>query len=97
MVAYLVVNMIWTIEEAQQKLNELINAASLEPQVIYNQEQPVAGIVEAELFQEFLNWRNLQQKPSMADSLAQLRQICSEENYTLEISERQDRSNPFID
>lgn len=97
MVAYLVVNMIWTIEEAQQKLNELINAASLEPQMIYNQEQPVAAIVEAELFQEFLNWRNLQQKPSMADAFAQLRQICSEENYTLEIPERQDRSNPFID
>ena len=97
MVAYLVVNMIWTIEEAQQKLNELINAASLEPQLIYNQEQPVAAIVEAELFQEFLKWRNLREKPSLADAFAQLRQICSEENYTLETPERQDRSNPFID
>ncbi|KST66750.1 hypothetical protein [Mastigocoleus testarum] len=89
--------MVWTIEEAQQKLNELINAASLEPQMIYNQEQPIAAIVEAQLFQEFLNWRNLQKKSSIADAFAQLREICSEENYTLEIPERQDRSNPFID
>ena len=89
--------MVWTIEEAQQKLNELIDAASLEPQMIYNQEQPIAAIVEAQLFQEFLNWRNLQTKSSIADAFAQLREICSEENYTLEIPERQDRSNPFID
>ena len=89
--------MVWTIEEAQQKLNELIDAASLEPQMIYNQEQPIAAIVEAQLFQEFLNWRNLQTKSSIADAFVQLREICSEENYTLEIPERQDRSNPFID
>lgn len=34
-------------------------------------------------------------KHSLADALIQLRQICSEENYTLQIPERQDRSNPL--
>ncbi len=89
--------MVWTIEEAQQKLTELINAASLEPQLIYNQEQPVVAIVEAELFQEFLSWHQQRQKPPLADTFTQLRQICDQENYQMEIDERRNRSNPFID
>jgi len=89
--------MVWTIEEAQQKLTELINAASLEPQLIYNQEQPVVAIVEAELFQEFLSWHQQRQKTSLTDTFTQLRQICDEENYQIEIDERRNRSNPFID
>lgn len=89
--------MVWTIEEAQQKLTELINAASSEPQLIYNQEQAVVAIVEAELFQEFLNWHEQRQKPPLTDAFTQLRQICDQENYDLEIDERRNRYNSFTD
>ncbi|MEL6463102.1 MAG: prevent-host-death protein [Cyanobacteria bacterium J06621_15] len=82
--------MAWTIEEAQEKLTELINAASSEPQLIYNKQQAVAAIIEAELFQEFLNWHQQRRKPSLTDALTQLRQLCDEENYQIEISERKD-------
>jgi hypothetical protein len=50
--------------------------------------------VEAELFQDFLAWQQQQSKPSLADAFSQLRQLCAEENYTLEIPPREDRSNP---
>ena len=90
--------MVWTIEEAQQKLSELIDAANVEPQIIYEQEKPVAAIVEAELFQEFLTWHQKRQKqPSLNEAFAELRQICDRENYDLEIPSRQNRSNPFAD
>ena len=91
------VSMAWTIEEAQEKLTELINAASSEPQLIYDREQAVVAIVEAELFQEFLIWHQQRQKPPLTDAFAQLRQLCDEENYQIEIPERQNRSNPFTD
>ena len=75
----------WKIEQAQQKLPELISAATIKPQLIYNQAQLVAAVVEAKTFQEFLAWQKQYRQDSLADAFAQLRQLCAEENYTLEI------------
>jgi hypothetical protein len=87
----------WKIEEAQQKFSELMSAAVSEPQLIYNDDKLVAAVVEAELFEDFLAWQQQQRKPSLADAFSQLRQLCAEENYTLEIPPREDRFNPFVD
>jgi hypothetical protein len=75
----------WKIEEAQHKFSELMSAAVSEPQLIYNHDKLVAAVVEAELFQDFLAWQQQQSKPSLEDAFSQLRQLCAEENYTLEI------------
>lgn len=87
----------WKLEQAQEKLSELIEAAVNEPQRIYKQNQLVAIVVEGQLFQEFLTWRKQHHQPSLADAFAQLRQICAEENYTLNVPPRHDRFNPFGD
>lgn len=57
----------------------------------------VDSAVETEIFQEFLAWREQRLKSSLADSFAELRQICAEENYTIEVPPRYDRPNAFID
>ncbi|NER35833.1 MAG: hypothetical protein F6J93_17905 [Oscillatoria sp. SIO1A7] len=57
----------------------------------------VYSAVEPEIFQEFLAWREQRLKSSLADSFAELRQICAEENYTIEVPPRYDRPNAFID
>ena len=57
----------------------------------------VDSAVEPEMFQEFLAWRKQRLKSSLADSFAELRQICAEENYTIEIPPRYDRPNSFIE
>jgi hypothetical protein len=38
---------------------------------------------------------NVAENSSLADTFAQLRRLCAEENYILEIPPRQDRPNPF--
>ena len=78
----------WEVTKAKQQFSDLINAVAEEPQLIYDQNQLVAVVVEAEVFQEFLAWRKQQKKPSVADSIKELRQIMEEENYTLEIPPR---------
>jgi hypothetical protein len=83
----------WKIGEAQQKFSELINAAIEAPQLIYNQNQLVVAVVEANIFQEFLAWRHQCNKQSLANAFIQLHQICEEEDYILEIPPRQDQ--PF--
>lgn len=87
----------WKIEQAQQKFSQLISEAVEEPQLIYNQDQLVAVVVEAELFREFMEWKQQHHQRSLADAFSELRQICVEEDYTLEVPPRHDRFNPFID
>ncbi|YAF95382.1 MAG: type II toxin-antitoxin system Phd/YefM family antitoxin [Nodularia sp. CChRGM 3473] len=87
----------WRIAQAKQRFSELINAALKEPQRIYNRTQLVAVVVEAELFEEFLSWRQQREQISLADAFGELRQITTEEDYSLEAPSRQDRFNPFAD
>ncbi len=87
----------WRIAQAKQRFSELINAATKEPQLIYNRERLVAAVIEAEMFQEFLAWRDRREKTSLADAFRDLHQLMAEEDYTLEVPSRQDRPNPFAD
>lgn len=87
--------MLWKVKEAQDKFQELIDAADIEPQQIYNQDRIVAVVVEPTIFQKFLDWQQSQSPAPLPEALTSLRQICEEENYILEIPSRNDRSNPF--
>jgi hypothetical protein len=52
-------------------------------------------VIEPATFQRFLDWQQSQSPVSLSTALTSLRQICEEENYTLEIPARNDRANPF--
>ena len=41
-------------------------------------------MIRAELFQEFLTWQQSQKPILLADSFAELQQLCLEEDYTFE-------------
>ena len=87
--------MTWNLEEAQQHFPDLITAVAQTPQLIYQQNHLVAVVIPADLFQEFLVWR--QQQPSLAHAFSELRQLCAEEGYRFEIPDRGNRPNPFAD
>jgi hypothetical protein len=88
----------WKLDEAQQKLSLVIDAIASEPQLIFKQDELVAAIVEPKLFQEFLVWYQQQKTPSLADAFTELRQLCAEEDYILDIPARQgERHNPFAE
>ncbi|MBF2004321.1 prevent-host-death protein [Chlorogloeopsis fritschii PCC 9212] len=87
----------WTLEEAKKQLSSIINATSQEPQLIYTKEELVAAIIDPELFYEFLSWRQKIAETSLAQVFKELQQLCTEENYSLEIPTRGDRDNPFTE
>jgi hypothetical protein len=96
----------WKLDEAQQKLSLVIDAIAQaltcqfasEPQLIFKQDELVAAIVEPKLFQEFLVWYQQQKTPSLANAFTELRQLCAEEDYILDIPARQgERHNPFAE
>ncbi|WP_414579377.1 prevent-host-death protein [Anabaena sp. CCY 9402-a] len=88
----------WKLDEAQQKLPEVIDAITSEPQLIFKQDKLVAAIIEPKLFQAFLAWYHQQKVSSLADAFVELRQLCAEENYILETPARcSDRHIPFAE
>lgn len=87
----------WNVAEAKQKFSEVVRAAEEKPQWIYNRGKLVAAVVPANDLQEFLAWREQKEEPSIADAFKELRRICAEEGYELEVPVREDRPNPFAD
>jgi uncharacterized membrane protein YqhA len=88
----------WKLDEAQQKLPEILEEIVSEPQLIFKEDKLVAAIIDVQLFQEFLAWHQQQKTSSLADAFRELRQLCAEENYVLDIPARQsDRYNPFAE
>ena len=87
----------WKIAEAKQQFSELVKSAEAEPQWIYNRDKLVAAMVPADTLKEFLDWRHQREGRTLAEAFAELRRLCEEEDYTLEIPPREERSNPFPD
>lgn len=87
--------MSWKVAEAKQKLSEVIRRAQLEPQLIYKRDQLVAAVVDAEALRQLEGFQRSSDKPTLAESIARVRALCSEANYDLEIPTRQDRPNDF--
>jgi hypothetical protein len=80
----------WDIADAKQNFSEVIRAAEEEPQWLYDRDHLVAAVVEPETLQAFLAWRERSQRPILGEAFSELRRLCSEEGYTLEIPSRSD-------
>jgi hypothetical protein len=81
----------WTIATARQHLPKLIGMAAREPQRVYRRDKLVAVLVSPELADQVETLR----RPRLAAKLAELQQLCAEENYELTAPARRDRPNPF--
>ena len=77
----------WTIATARQNLPALIGMAAREPQEVYRRDKLVARVVGPQV-------TGVAKRP-LAEALAELQQICAEEQYELTVAPRRDRPNPF--
>jgi Protein of unknown function (DUF2281) len=68
------------------------------PQLIFDRDRVVVAFVDIKTFQNYLEWRQQHQPSSeLAERLAELQQICIEEDYTLEVPPRIDRPNAVLE
>lgn len=86
----------WNIAKAKQDFSEVVRAASTEPQRVFNRDRLVAVVVSADEFEIFAAWRR-REAGSFGSTMAALRRICQEEDYSLELPLRSDRANPFAE
>ena len=87
----------WKIADAKQRFSEVVRRSADEPQLIYNRDRLVAVIVPPQAFRGYEEWRQEREQRTVAEAFAELRAICAEEEYELELPERSDRSNPFAE
>jgi hypothetical protein len=87
----------WTLLEIQNHVHEIFQRGIQEPQLVYDQNTPVAVILDIGVFQELTATRQRQNFPTIAELLDELEQIQQEEPVELELPSRQDRPNPFIE
>jgi len=82
----------WTIAKARQQLPALISAAARAPQAVYRRTKLVATVVGPDVAAR-MQERDADERPRIADALAELRRICAEEEYQLPVVRRKDRAN----
>jgi prevent-host-death family protein len=84
----------WTVNDAQSNFIEVLKSSFQEPQIIAAEGEPVAVLVDINLFNEFVT---SQQRPTIAELLEELSQIQAEEPIEIDLPERHDRPNPLFE
>lgn len=84
----------WSVSEARRRFAELLEKASTEPQRIVNRDRFVGAVVDPEAYEEFLVWKE-SRRASMAALLGELKEVCEQEQYDIEVPERDSRPTPF--
>ncbi len=87
----------WKVAEAKQKFSEVLRAAMQSPQLVFNRDRLVAVVIDAETFQAFQTWREQQETVTLAEAFAELRDLCTAEDYTFVAPPRRDRRNAFAE
>jgi prevent-host-death family protein len=87
----------WNIAQAKQRFSEIVRRATESPQLIYNRNRLVAAIIDAEDYRAFKKWSERATEHTLAEELAELRQIMGEENYELSLPPRSTRRNGFVE
>ena len=87
----------WKISEAKARLSEVVSSCVEEPQVLYNRKKPVAALIDIAEYEAFLAYKKAQQKPTMAELLAELDEIKKLEPGDFELPPRTSRPIPYLD
>ena len=83
----------WRIAEAKQRFSEVVRCSASEPQKIYNRDRLVAAVVSPELFAEIERLRHERSARTLGEAFSEVREICVEEGYELDVGERRDRES----
>ena len=82
----------WNVGDAKQQFSEVLRRSETEPQLIYRRKQLIAAVVSVDETKA----RTLAKNKTIAERLAEVREIARQENYRLPTSRRTTRENAFV-
>ena len=83
----------WTLNDARDRLTDILKYCASEPQVFYRYNQPVAVLVDIAFFEELMALKQFEQRPTMAELLTELDKIQNRDPIDFQIPARVDRPN----
>ena len=83
----------WRIGEAKQRFSEVVRRSGSEPQKIYNRDRLVAAVVSPELLEEVESLRAERSSRTLGEAFSEIRELCSDEGYELDVGDRRDRES----
>jgi len=83
----------WNVATARRRFASLLSAAVYEPQAVYRRGTVAAVVIGPEIYQDLSGRKD---RGTLADSFAELREICRKERYSLKTPPRLDRPQPFV-
>ena len=87
----------WKVGEAKQRFSEVLRRSADQPQRIYRRETLVGAVIGAELFEELARCLRERQRQSLGDRIDEVREICAQEGYALDVGTRLDRESWITD
>ncbi|MDZ7289588.1 MAG: type II toxin-antitoxin system Phd/YefM family antitoxin [candidate division KSB1 bacterium] len=87
----------WTVTDVKDRFAEIIRASLQEPQIVYEQNKPVSVVVDVNFFNQLMDLRARQARPTIAELLDELREIHQSEPVEIEVPTRQDRPNAMLE
>jgi hypothetical protein len=85
----------WKIAVAKKRFSELIHKVGKEPQFVYNRDIMVAAVISPDEFRELQSMKDNAARQSLASRFGELREICREEAYSIEMPARKNREVRF--
>ena len=85
------------MSDAKDRLPEIFRLCLKEPQIVYDQNQPIGVIVDVKYFNEFMNSHDSLHRPTITELLDELREIHKLESVEIDVPPRQDRPNILIE
>lgn len=85
----------WSVVEARARFSELVESATVEPQVITHRGRPAAVLVAPDEYAAFKQWREARRAPDLGAALDHVRDVCRGEGYRLDVPPRRDRVHRF--
>ena len=87
----------WRVSEAKQRFSEVVRRSGTEPQKIYSRNRLVAAVVSPDTLETMERLREQQAVYTLAEVFSEIRGICEEDGYALEIPRRDDRAGWPVD
>ncbi|MCI0691045.1 type II toxin-antitoxin system Phd/YefM family antitoxin [candidate division KSB1 bacterium] len=86
-----------TVTDVKDRFAEIVRASLQEPQIVYEQNKPVSVVVDVNLFNQLMNLRARQARPTIAELLDELREIHKSEPVEIEAPTHRDRPNAMLE
>ncbi len=83
----------WKANEVKEHFSEILDSCYQEPQLVCERNDPVAVLVNIQLYKKLISQQHREKRPTMQQLLNEIHSIVIEDSFEIDIPKRNDRLN----